>query len=187
MAHRLRVSWIFGNAKFQHLDRGRAYVGCNWQTGNWVLGVEGDADAQHWRRSDVVGAVIPVLFVPGDRFDLTSHWQASVRGRVGYAWDRNLFYVTGGVAFTDVNATTNWIAIGGFPGVLTSQTKDLVGGTVGAGFGARFANNFTVGVEGRYTWYGNQTFGAGLLPTIGFPRWPVHFLADHPECQCADG
>ena len=149
---------------------GGGQIGCNWQSGHMVLGIEGDADAQRWKRSEVLaGGVLPALFVPGDTFDLRSDWQASVRGRIGYAWDRTLLYVTGGVAFTDIRASTNWVpgVFGGFafPGTITSQTKNLVGGTVGVGVEHAVTNNFTVGVEGRYTWYGNQTFDAGQLAT----------------------
>jgi outer membrane immunogenic protein len=148
---------------------GGGQVGCNWQTGKVVFGIEGDADAQRWRRTQVLAGVLPPLFVPGDIFQLTSTWQASIRGRIGYAWDRTLLYATGGVAFTDVNAFTNWIPTGIFPGTITSQTKTLVGATVGAGVEYAFTDNFTVGVEGRYTWYGSQTFNAGLLSTAFVP------------------
>ena len=91
---------------------GGGQIGCNWQTGRLVLGIEGDADAQNWKRSQVIGGVLPALFVPGDTFELRSTWQASIRGRIGYAWDRTLLYATGGVAFTDVTANTNWIPVG---------------------------------------------------------------------------
>ena len=84
------VTWIGGGQ-----------VGCNYQTGNWVFGIEGDAHAQKWGvSSTLVGpAVLPAFFAFGDRFELHSDWQASARGRVGYAQDRALFYVTGGAAF----------------------------------------------------------------------------------------
>jgi outer membrane immunogenic protein len=144
---------------------GGGQIGCNWQTGRVVFGIEGDGQAQRWRRTETIAGVLPALFVPGDIFELRSDWQASVRGRIGYAWDRTLLYATGGVAFTDVTAYTNWIPVGVFPGVITSQTKTLVGATVGAGVEHAFTDNFTVGVEGRYTWYGTQTFDAGVLPT----------------------
>jgi len=148
---------------------GGGQIGCNWQSGNLVFGIEGDADAQRWRRSQSLAGVLPALFVPGDIFELRSTWQASVRGRIGYAWDRTLLYATGGVAFTDVNAYTNWIPTVAlqipFPGTITSQTKNLVGGTIGVGIERAVTDNFTVGVEGRYTWYGTQTFDAGLLAT----------------------
>ena len=142
-------------------------AGCNYQSGKWVFGIEGDAHAQRWSSFTTLGAGVPVPFVTGDQYGLRSDWQASVRGRVGYAMDRTLFYVTGGVAFTQVRSYTNWIpgVFGGvaFPGTIAYDSKTLTGGTVGAGVEYAFTNNFTVGVEGRYTWYGNERFNAGPL------------------------
>ncbi|SRR5260370_339147 len=150
---------------------GGGQIGCNWQRGRVVFGIEGDAQAQRWRRTETIAGALPALFVPGDLFELRSDWQASVRGRIGYAWDRTLLYATGGVAFTDVQAFTNWIPTvsGGiaFPGTITSQTKTLVGATVGGGVEQAITDNFTVGIEGRYTWYGRETFDAGQLATFG--------------------
>ena len=128
-----------------------------------MFGVEGDAHAQRWSSFTALGAGSPVPFVTGDQFGLRSDWQASVRGRVGYAMDRTLFYVTGGVAFTQVRSYSNWIPFQIFPGTIAYDSKTLTGGTVGAGMEYAFTNNFTVGVEGRYTWYGNERFNAGPL------------------------
>lgn len=139
-------------------------AGCNYQSGRWVFGIEGDAHAQRWSTSSILaGAVLPTSFVAGDTFELRSDWQASVRGRVGYAMDRTLFYVTGGVAFTEVRAFTNWIPIGVFPGTIANDSKTLVGGTIGAGVEHAVTNNFTLGLEGRYSWYDTERFNAGLL------------------------
>ena len=148
---------------------GGGQVGCNWQAGNWVFGVEGDVDGQRWRNSRTLGPGVPPQFVPGDIFDVRSDWQASLRGRIGYAFDRTLLYATGGVAFTNVKVGSNFIAFGGFPATIAFDSKDLVGGTVGAGVEYAVTNNWTVGVEGRYTWYGRQTYNAGQLATFGFP------------------
>lgn len=148
-------------------------AGCNWQTGNWVFGVEGDAHAQRWSSFATLGAGNPAPFVTGDQFGLRSDWQASVRGRVGYAMDRTLFYVTGGVAFTEVRSYSNWIpgVFNGvaFPGTIAYDSKVLTGGTVGAGVEYAFTNNFTVGVEGRYTWYGTERFNGGAVAIIALP------------------
>ncbi len=140
-------------------------AGCNYQTGNWVFGAEVDGHAQRWSRSEILAGQLPALFVPGDIFELKSDWQASARGRIGYAVDRTLFYGTGGAAFTQVRAFTNWIPIGVFPGVIATQTKTLVGATVGAGVEHAVTDNFTLGLEGRYSWYGRERFDAGVLPT----------------------
>jgi outer membrane immunogenic protein len=143
-------------------------AGCNMQSGNWVFGVEADAHAQRWSSLYTLGAGFPAPFVIGDQYGLSSDWQASVRGRVGYAMDRTLFYVTGGVAFTEIKSYTNWIPFQGavlFPGTIAYDRQIAFGGTIGAGIEYAWTNNFTVGVEGRYTWYGTERLAAGPLAT----------------------
>jgi outer membrane immunogenic protein len=171
---------LAGTSTLSTLDLGRGenetwlaggQAGCNYQSGNWVFGVEADAHAQRWGRTETVfGGVLPALFVAGDTFELRSNWQASARGRIGYAMDRTMFYVTGGAAFTDVRAVSTWIpstvGILVFPGVIATQTKTLVGGTVGAGVEYAATDNFTVGLEGRYSLYGSERFNAGLVPVL---------------------
>jgi outer membrane immunogenic protein len=148
-------------------------VGCNYQAAgsNWVFGLEGDADWQRWSRTSLLAAPLPFPFITGDVFDIRSRWQASARGRIGYAWDRLLIYATGGAAFTDVTVGTNFIATtnGGiaFPATVGSVSKTLVGATVGGGFEYAFTNNFSAGIEGRYSWYGSQTFAGGPVATFG--------------------
>src|SRR5262249_22013478 len=93
-----RASWIAGGQ-----------LGYNIQFGQWVLGIEGDIDAQNFRRTRVIGTPI-APFVVGDAFSVESNWQASLRGRIGYAaWDRVLLYVTGGVAWTQVKGTASLV------------------------------------------------------------------------------
>ena len=143
---------------------GGGQIGCNWQApgSNWVWGIEGDADAQRWRRTMLTaGPGLPPLFVAGDDFTLRSDWQASIRGRLGYAWDRWMLYATGGVAFTEVRADSNFIVVGAFPATLATSRKTMVGATAGVGLEYAFANNWSFGLEGRYSWYERETFGAG--------------------------
>ncbi len=95
---------------------GGGQIGCNWQASeNWVFGLEGDADAQRWttNRTQPV-TLLPLVGGPGaDTFDIRSDWQASARGRVGYAWDRWMLYATGGAAFTNVKVGANFPAYRG--------------------------------------------------------------------------
>jgi len=141
---------------------GGGQIGYNWQTGPWVLGVEGDIDAQHWTTARVIGAAVGPLVV-GDSFGVESHWQASLRGRLGYSWDRVLIYATGGAAFTQVKGTTALVGIGS---VTDDQT--IVGGTVGGGLEYALSNSISLGVEGRWSFYGDNTFHgpAGVTQTI---------------------
>jgi outer membrane immunogenic protein len=150
---------------------GGGQIGCNWQSGSWVFGLEGDGDWQRWSTTRILGAGAVSPFVQGDTFDIRSDWQASARGRIGYAFDRTLLYVTGGAAFTNVKVGANFpifTSVAGtvFPATVASDSKTLVGATVGGGFEYAFTNNWSFGVEGRYSWYGNQTFSAGSLATV---------------------
>jgi len=148
---------------------GGGQVGCDYQSGQFVFGVEGDADWQKWSTSRSVGLVPPALFVAGDTFDVSSKWQASARARLGYAWDRTMIYVTGGAAWTNVSVGTNFIAVGVFPADVTSDSKTILGGTVGGGLAYAVTNNVILGLEGRFTWYDTNSFNGGLLATFGGP------------------
>jgi outer membrane immunogenic protein len=134
-----------------------------------VFGVEGDVDWQRWSRNTVLGGTLPAIFVPNDSFSWSSRWEASARGRIGYAWDRWMLYVTGGAAFTNVNVNTNFIAFGVFPASFASASQTVWGPTVGAGFEYAFWNNWSFGVEGRYSWYGTKNYNGGVLATIFTP------------------
>ena len=73
-------------------------VGYNWQMGTWVLGVEGDID---W--ADIKGTTATNCV--GGGCTTQNNWLGTARGRVGYAFDRWLPYLTGGAAFGDVQAS----------------------------------------------------------------------------------
>jgi len=146
-------SWIAGGQ-----------VGYNWQApgSSWVFGLEGDIDAQDFHRDLVVGTAVGP-FVAGDTFSVKSDWQASLRGRIGYAaWERTLLYVTGGVAFTDVKRTVGLVGVGTF-----SDDTTRVGGTIGGGLEYAIWNNVSLGIEGRYTWYGHDTFNTAGTFALG--------------------
>jgi outer membrane immunogenic protein len=158
-------------------------VGCNWQAAgsSWVFGIEGDADAQRWSATRTIVRNVPPSIIAGDSFDIRSDWQASLRGRIGYAWDRWMLYATGGVAFTNAKVGSNFIptVAGGvtFPATVVSESKTLVGPTAGLGLEYAFSNNWSLGVEGRYSWYGTQTYNAGLVAALGLaPAGPFTFV-----------
>ncbi len=146
-------------------------IGCNYQPqgSNWVFGIEGDVDWHRWSRTNTLVGTVPFPFVAGDVYDFRSRWQASVRGRIGYAWDRWMLYATGGAAATNVEVGANFIAIGIFPATVVSDSKTIWGPTVGLGFEYAFWNNLSFGLEGRYSWYGTKTYNAGLVATVFTP------------------
>ncbi len=94
-------------------------AGFNWQTGPVVLGVEGDIDWAGLSGSTASAAC------PGGSCGTSETWLSTVRGRAGYAFDRFLPYVTGGLAAGDIRA-----AAPGLPGGSTTNTGWTVGGGV---------------------------------------------------------
>lgn len=102
-------------------------------------------------------------FVAGDSFSVTCNWQASFRGRLGYARDRHLLYATGGIAWTGVSDNTNFIATGGFPASLGSDRTTFDGPTLGGGLEYAITNNVSLGVDGLYT------LGTAITPLMVAP------------------
>ena len=139
-------------------------IGYNWQAmgSPWVFGLEGDID---W--TNIKGTFTDINCPTGCQ--TKNNWLGTARGRIGYAWDRLMIYATGGAAFTNVTVGSNFIVFGIFPATLASDSKTLVGATVGGGFEYAFTNNFSAGIEGRYSWYGSQTYNAGLVATVFTP------------------
>jgi outer membrane immunogenic protein len=118
-------------------------AGYNYQYQQAVFGVEGDID---W--SDINGsssnAACPVGCKTGNS------WLGTVRGRIGYAADRFMPFITGGVAFGDINASA--------PGV-AGASQNNAGWTLGAGLEAAFAPHWTGKVEYLYVDLGSISCG----------------------------
>ncbi len=119
-------------------------IGGNYQFNQFVFGVEADADWSNLTGSPALSACSG----PGGISCTTkSDWLGTVRGRAGVAWDRVLFYGTGGVAFGNVQAGST----GSF------DTGTQIGWTAGGGVEFAFTPNWTAKVEYLYVDLGNLT------------------------------
>ena len=151
---------------------GGGQVGYNYQIDNFVLGVEGDIRGGGLSTTTNVPAGGLTNFAPGSSFNATSDFNASVRGRLGYAWNQFLFYGTGGIAVADVNVKSNFapsIAAGGtaLPGTSASSSTTLLGPTFGGGVEYALTPNISIAGEYRYTDYGFGTVHLGNVATTG--------------------
>jgi outer membrane immunogenic protein len=126
-------------------------VGYNWQFGQVVVGAEGDID---W--SGIKGTT--TVLCPGG-CETRNKWLATVRGRLGYAFDRFLPYFTGGLAVGDINAS---LPLPVLPGGSISNA----GWTVGAGLEVGVVSNVSLKAEYLYVDLGNFNCGlnCGLAP-----------------------
>jgi outer membrane immunogenic protein len=145
---------------------GGGQIGCQWQSGAFVWGLEGDIDATDINRGVVATAFGPAGFIiPGDSIDFRNRWQASIRGRIGYAWDRFMIYATGGVAFAEVKTTVGLAPVPfAAPTVFFTDSSTRTGGTIGGGFEYGITDSLSLGVEYRYSKFGdNDITGSPLL------------------------
>jgi outer membrane immunogenic protein len=118
---------------------GGGHVGYNFQFSQFVFGVEGDVDGASYNGGNASGLV---------GYTSREPVEASIRGRVGYAWDRVLFYGTGGVAFGDFHDTFTG------PGGFDSMWRERTGWTAGGGVEYAIDNNWSLRAEYRYTDFG---------------------------------
>jgi outer membrane immunogenic protein len=134
-------------------------VGCNYQMGRWVFGIEDDGSWINAKGSaDVIGTVTGVG-------STKQNWLDTLRGRLGYAWDRTLIYATGGFAAAGVDATQCQV------GVCVSETKTVTGWTVGGGLEYAFWNNWSFKAEYLYADFGSPRFFDPEVDVggLGFP------------------
>ncbi|MGF9563455.1 outer membrane protein [Neorhizobium sp. JUb45] len=130
-----------GSAK-QDFDGGvvGGFVGYNWQFSNgFVAGIEGDLD-YNFNEESAAG------------IDIGTDWAGSVRGRVGYAFDRALVYGAAGWTFTN----------GYVKGAGIDENEVFNGWTVGAGVDFAVTDNLFVRGEYRYNDFGDKDIVPGL-------------------------
>lgn len=145
---------------------GGLQVGYNWQFGSFVAGVE--TDINYIDRSN--GNSFSYTPYGGYEYVLgfgdSNNWFGTVRGRLGYAVDRALFYATGGFAYGG--------KIGGASGtyhnlVLTTSDNNgsSTGWTLGGGMEYAFSNAWTVRLEYLHVDLGSTTRTLFATPTTG--------------------
>jgi outer membrane immunogenic protein len=171
-------------------DTGLANIraGYNYQFSSVVVGVEGDLGLFIRKRqgfdSEPVFETFAAPFVPA--FEMTVRASnrdlASIRGRLGWAWDRLLVYGTGGPAWTDTTYTAIAQGLTNGPvtlpgvGAIGSVSDSKTGYVAGAGFEYVVSNpNWIVRVEYLHYGFGGDGFTLPLVvppPPGGAPCGP---------------
>ena len=169
------VTDIFGNT-FTRTSDGRfiggGQLGYNWQTGNFVLGVEGDIDGIARNNNNGSGAV---LIGGAGPFVVTANsasWVATLAARFGWAADHWLFYGKAGggwvgnnSGFTVTNVTTGATFGGG-------SSNSVGGWLLGGGVEYAINNNWSLKGEYDFIGLGNRNFavpvvvGGGVVDTF---------------------
>jgi outer membrane immunogenic protein len=137
-------------------------AGYNWQVSQFVLGIEADVEYLDLKNSFTT----PFLTFPGVfpyfiATSVKSNWMATVRPRVGVAFDRFLLYVTGGVAFSEVSfaQTITYTTVPATIGT-GSASATKTGWVAGAGFEYAFAPRWSAKFEYLHADFGSIGFTA---------------------------
>ena len=142
------------------------HVGYNWQYDHLVAGLEGSLLGTNLLRSSLLPVYSPDFVLgpptsgaPGGTLTtaLKSNLQGSLRGRLGYAWDRLLPFVTGGVAlggFTQQSYLWGGDSQGLF-NASSSRSSLRAGWTLGAGAEWAMTRSWAIRGEYRYTDFGS--------------------------------
>ncbi|HEY6026126.1 MAG TPA: outer membrane protein [Pseudolabrys sp.] len=138
-------------------------LGYNMQTGNFVWGLEGDIDLSTIKGSTSGGT--GVCATPG--CESRNRWFGTARGRIGYAFDRWLPYLTGGAAFGDVKMS---------PNTGLSETKTKIGWTAGAGIEWAFMTNWSTKIEYLYADLGKSTCSAASCGVDTDVTWKANIV-----------
>lgn len=157
----LETNNVFGWAASAKPDGffGGGQIGFNWQAPGspWVWGVEVDSQWANIEENTTwvtpAGAAIANAFAQIDYF-------GTARLRLGYAYDRVLFYGTGGIAWanTEIGGAIN---VPGFAWGGASSSNSHVGWTIGAGVEWALLDNWSAKLEYLYLDLGNQDYFGG--------------------------
>ena len=124
---------------------GGGQIGYNYQIGQFVIGVETDlqfADLNH-KRNDY-SLTTGTYGYSSQGID----WFGTVRGRLGFAFDRALVYGTGGFAYGGGDNNDSYYA--GTTTYYGNRDKTRTGWVAGGGVEYAFTPNFTGKIEGLY-------------------------------------
>lgn len=118
---------------------GGAYAGWNWQLDpSWVVGLEGTLGINGAENS--FGG-----------YNVEQGWDASLRARLGYAFDSSMIYGLAGLAGTHAEVAD---ATG-------SDSNVHLGWTIGAGLETMLTENVSARAEYNFSDYGSQEYSLG--------------------------
>lgn len=130
---------------------GGLHTGYNWQMDGLVLGIEGDAELAGMK-GDTDIYLAEGDEDPNGRAEQDVDWLASLRLRAGFAADRALLYVTGGLA---ASGAEQELVLG--HGIYKTQNDEtLWGWTLGGGMEYALTADLSARLEYRYTDLGDS-------------------------------
>jgi len=137
---------------------GGGQLGCNWQWGAWVFGIEGDGSAVNKSGQGIELARTTWISETQER------WFVTARGRLGltnFWWfgDRTLVYVTGGGAWAKIDAS-EWNTVNP---ILTGRQESTTRSGWTAGGGIEYALGYGWSVKSEFLYADFGTYNTSSL------------------------
>jgi outer membrane immunogenic protein len=143
---------------------GGGTLGYNWATCNTIFGIEADLAAtdleSHWGLG--FGSLIPGapnLFAAKSEVN----WLGTIRTRGGIAVDNMLLYLTGGLAFAEIEHSGTTLIPGG-PNAAFDDSDTRWGWTVGSGIEYKLGPSLSLKSEALYVRFDDNSFFYSFSP-----------------------
>jgi opacity protein-like surface antigen len=165
----------YGDVTEAHGPLGGGQVGANWQFGQWVYGLEGDASYATLRGNNTCFSGLG-----GINCEHVVNAVATFAGRGGFAFDRALIYLKGGGAWTNttynLNGNTYAMTLG-----QASSHIDVLGWVAGIGLEYAITDRWTTRFEYDHIDLATATPSFPTLPVINLQRMAISQSVDTLE------
>lgn len=158
---------------------GGGQIGYNWQSSNWVYGLETDIQGADIGRTSTIifpggGGIDPSTSTGRDHID----WFGTFRGRIGVTTNQVLFYGTGGLAYGGVRSSATNVFVPPTAGTFAGSVSDTrVGWAAGAGIEWAFAPNWSL--KGEYLHIDLGSSNVTILDPVNFPTASATYRFRH--------
>lgn len=146
-------------------------LGYNWQSGTLVYGLEADLDYTDLEETRTVNtATLPTAAVAGrlnNTFKQSLDYLGTLRARVGYAFNggATLGYVTGGLAYGNVDNSVDMRGVTNLPQFAGSDDSAEYGFALGGGFEHAMQGPWRLTASYLYYDLGSETTNVAVIPT----------------------
>ena len=160
-------------------------TGYTLQRGLWVAGLEADFGYLDLSRQSTGSAIYPCCAPTGFSMsqELRSNWLATVRPRIGITHAGLLFFLSGGLAVSDIRNSFTFTDDNSYAMASGSISHTVIGYAVGGGIEARLAGHWTITANYLLVSLGTVSgSSANLTTTYGpSPENTFHYSADLRE------
>ncbi len=156
-------------------------TGYTLQRGPWVAGLESDFGYLDLSRQSTASAIYPCCAPTGFSMSegIRSNWLATVRPRIGIAHAGLLFFLSGGLAVSDIRASFAFTDDNSYAMASGSISHTVIGYAVGGGIEARLAAHWEITADYLLVNLGTVSgSSANLTSTYGpSPENTFHYSA----------